>query len=299
VEFWNKTEIPIFFSGIMADIGSTYTNFANNKVAQPYLFGGKEYIPDLGLDWIDFVARPFDPSGNHFWTQDPMAELYYQMSPYAYCHNNPINMIDPNGLTDYMVNSEGVIYKKNPIIDEIKKFFGITDKDDKLIAADNKNNTLELEAGSIGEIGTQNDANGKAAGHSFSVSNDKSAEQVFEFLSENTNVEWSKTEYNNSKNSDNIISTSHDHEKERVGSLILDDLLSKGNDVISTDHSHPDGGPPSGYRPESRNTNDKDVVKYMNKYHSNNNIIYRAYDVSKKGYWIYNGNKIIGFQKKR
>jgi len=29
---------------------------------------------------------------------DPMAEKYYNTSPYAYCANNPINNIDPNGM---------------------------------------------------------------------------------------------------------------------------------------------------------------------------------------------------------
>jgi RHS repeat-associated protein len=86
------------FLGLIADIGSTYTNFANNKVAQPYLFNNKEYMPDLAIDIYDFGARPYDPSGNHFWTQDPMAELYYQMSPYAHCANNPIIYIDPDGM---------------------------------------------------------------------------------------------------------------------------------------------------------------------------------------------------------
>jgi RHS repeat-associated protein len=100
------------FGMLMGDIGSTYTNFANNKVAQPYLFGGKEYISDLGLDLIDFVARPYDPSGNHFWTQDPMAELYYQMSPYAYCANNPIIYIDPDGRKLEFADGTSDDYKK-------------------------------------------------------------------------------------------------------------------------------------------------------------------------------------------
>ncbi|HJV78164.1 MAG TPA: hypothetical protein VJ602_07240 [Paludibacter sp.] len=42
-------------------------------------------------------------------------------------------MIDPNGLTDYNVNKDGYISKKDPTIDAIKKFFGIADKNDKLM----------------------------------------------------------------------------------------------------------------------------------------------------------------------
>jgi len=32
-----------------------------------------------------------------FMTMDPLAEKYYNISPYAYCGNNPVNAIDPNG----------------------------------------------------------------------------------------------------------------------------------------------------------------------------------------------------------
>jgi hypothetical protein len=28
---------------------------------------------------------------------DPMAEKYYSISPYTYCNNNPVNVIDPDG----------------------------------------------------------------------------------------------------------------------------------------------------------------------------------------------------------
>ena len=29
--------------------------------------------------------------------QDPLAEKYYNLSPYAYCANNPVNFVNPDG----------------------------------------------------------------------------------------------------------------------------------------------------------------------------------------------------------
>ena len=43
------------------------------------------------------TARKYDPVLGRFTTADPMAEKYYGVSPYAYCLNNPLNMVDPDG----------------------------------------------------------------------------------------------------------------------------------------------------------------------------------------------------------
>lgn len=75
---------------------------------QPYKFGDKEFDRMHGLDWYDFVARPYDPALARFHTIDPLCELYYSWSPYAYCMNNPIKYIDPTGtLTSPYYTSNG------------------------------------------------------------------------------------------------------------------------------------------------------------------------------------------------
>ena len=62
-----------------------------------YRYNGKEEQAFVGLPYIDYGARqllaPF-----HIWlTQDPLAEKYYTVSPYAFCDNNPIIKIDKDG----------------------------------------------------------------------------------------------------------------------------------------------------------------------------------------------------------
>jgi RHS repeat-associated protein len=62
-------------------------------------FSGKEKQTIRDLGWLDFSARMYaNCEIPIFTTQDPLAEKYYSISPYAYCANNPVNRIDPNGM---------------------------------------------------------------------------------------------------------------------------------------------------------------------------------------------------------
>lgn len=62
------------------------------------MYNGKELNSDFGLDWIDYGARYYDPAIARWNAVDPLAEKYYSTSPYAYVLNNPIALIDPNGM---------------------------------------------------------------------------------------------------------------------------------------------------------------------------------------------------------
>jgi RHS repeat-associated protein len=65
---------------------------------QPYKFNGKELDRLNGkLDLYDYGAGMYDPATVRFTTMDPLAEKYYSISPYAYCNNNPVNAVDPDG----------------------------------------------------------------------------------------------------------------------------------------------------------------------------------------------------------
>ena len=64
---------------------------------QPYKYNGKELDIERGLNLYDYSARLMDPALGRFSTVDPLAEKYYSISPYAYCANNPVNRIDPDG----------------------------------------------------------------------------------------------------------------------------------------------------------------------------------------------------------
>jgi RHS repeat-associated protein len=64
---------------------------------QAYKYNGKELDRMHGLDWYDYGTRNYDAALPVWTTVDPLAEKYYYNSPYAYCANNPISNIDPDG----------------------------------------------------------------------------------------------------------------------------------------------------------------------------------------------------------
>jgi len=73
---------------------------------QPYKFGDKEYDEMHGLNWYDFGARYYSGIILVFMTMDPLCKKYYSVSPYAYCLNNPVRFVDPDG-RDAMLAGSG------------------------------------------------------------------------------------------------------------------------------------------------------------------------------------------------
>jgi RHS repeat-associated protein len=75
-----------------------------------YKYCGKERDEESGLYY--YGARYYAGWLCRWISVDPMKEKYLNLSPYAYCSNNPVNRIDPDGMDDYEVNSRGKVVNR-------------------------------------------------------------------------------------------------------------------------------------------------------------------------------------------
>ncbi len=76
---------------------------------------GKELERTAGPDLYDYGARWMDAALGRFTTMDPMCEKYYGISPYVYCKDNPVNLLDPDGrvVIIHYLNQDGkYVYQK-------------------------------------------------------------------------------------------------------------------------------------------------------------------------------------------
>ena len=70
-------------------------NSTANGYETRYTFSGKERDEQTGFSY--FGSRYYNSSLSIWLSVDPMADKYPSMSPYVYCANNPVRLVDPNG----------------------------------------------------------------------------------------------------------------------------------------------------------------------------------------------------------
>ncbi|WP_345104992.1 RHS repeat-associated core domain-containing protein, partial [Mucilaginibacter panaciglaebae] len=78
-------------------MGDSTMNYTTTPV-DLYQYSGKELQPELSLNTYDFGARNYNPVLARWLTMDPLSVTYEDETPYGYVGNNPLNMIDPDGM---------------------------------------------------------------------------------------------------------------------------------------------------------------------------------------------------------
>jgi len=108
-----------------------------------YKFTSKERDAETTYDY--FGARYYDSRIGRWLSVDPMAWKYPSWSPYNYCMNNPLRLVDPNGAEIYIYGSD----PQNPV-----KYIGKKtkyNKKDKFLDAiiTALNNMYDTDAGKV------------------------------------------------------------------------------------------------------------------------------------------------------
>ena len=65
----------------------------------PYYFNSKELDEETGLYY--YGARYLNPTETRWLSVDNKFEKFPGLSPYHYCHSNPVKLVDPDGNEDY------------------------------------------------------------------------------------------------------------------------------------------------------------------------------------------------------
>jgi len=89
----NRSVVQGFLYAPFGEITNEYNNSFGSSVLPKYSFNAKELDEETGMYYYEarYMAPPV------FISRDPLFEKYPTFSPYAYCVNNPIKYIDPDG----------------------------------------------------------------------------------------------------------------------------------------------------------------------------------------------------------
>lgn len=241
-----------------------------------------ELQKEFGIEMYDFGARNYQPDLGRWFNIDPLAEIAHDKTPYHFVSNNPINRIDPDGLTDYEVN------KKGEIINVIEN-----KKADNIYIIDDDGNRLEGQSISF-EYGTieatrnpfvkSRQKTGEIIDTPLTIleiKGDNNAKELFEFFANpiNTGVEWTHAKIGGKNSGRNVVGTSHQRSSTAVGHY----LRQTGYTLREVNHNHPSGAAyPSG-----------GDMKGASLYHDNNSSTQLNIYTHPKNYTPYNEQGVI------
>lgn len=99
--------------------GGTFNDAGLNASLQQYKYNGKELDRIAGLNTYDYGARQYFSPVPTWDRMDPQCKKYYNISPYAYCANNPVNRIDVDGKDWYYTRNGAFLCSDSKTTDNI------------------------------------------------------------------------------------------------------------------------------------------------------------------------------------
>ncbi len=92
------TKSPVIQEDDYYAFGLTFNSYSReNSIHSSYLYNEKELQDELDLGWLDYGARMYNSALGRWFNIDPLTDKFPGITFYAYCANNPINLIDPDG----------------------------------------------------------------------------------------------------------------------------------------------------------------------------------------------------------
>ncbi|MFV0291232.1 MAG: JAB-like toxin 1 domain-containing protein [Mangrovibacterium sp.] len=226
---------PFWGDGGVLPFGEVFIEERNNTWNTPFLFNGKELDEETGLYY--YGARYYDARVSLWYGVDPVSELAPSWSPYRYCFNSPVNYIDPAGMLDdnYSVDDKGNIKLKEKTNDNFDVLYNC-----------NKSTSIQVDKGVLSNSRTNTVIASNKKEYTFDqyeITGDEKAKKLFEFISDNSDVEWSLTGVGatSGEKGKSILTTSHIKDSEIGGGY----LKAYGYTIRKHSHSHPYGERPS------------------------------------------------------
>ena len=245
-----------------------------------WLFSGKESQSFLSaaIPLLDFGARMYDPTTARWTAQDPLAEKYYAVSPYAYCIGNPISLFDPNGTDVWTVDAFGnVVWKEQSDTHCLYYVDNDGNLSEDYVTVSDRSILDDLTKTEV-----KTDGGTEVSSHS-SKTGINDMFKVFKFASDNTKVEWAIH-----RNGDTYtIGTGHKTDN----AASWEDYV--GAMPNATVHSHPgtwqdmaDEINSMGYGSAFYNTDQTHAKQEIDKYGSKARINYVYFPVSRRLYKV-------------
>jgi hypothetical protein len=191
------------------------------------------YRSDVALPKVMYGKSVLSKKSVQIWIiVDPMSDKYPSLTPYNYCANNPVKLIDPNGEEVYEFDENGKYITTS----------GAKGSADQILIrkADGSSVTSkEYANGTIKNDFTRSlkQKDGNPVDVSFlKITGDQNAEESFKFVADNTDVEWSLTNVGKESGNKGISYLSNTQEKSHEGSVGY--LFAAGFNIRGNTHSH-------------------------------------------------------------
>ena len=221
---------PLTYSATLS-----FLPFADN-----YTFSAKEKDVETGLSY--FGSRYYSSDLSIWLSVDPMADKYPSLSPYTYCADNPVKLVDPNGEDIWEINNEtGKVTRTK---DNTQDVIRVVDNDGNVIKDKDGNlQTLSYKYGTIRHYTTKKDGYDV-----FRIRGDGNGTDLFELMANNTNIEWSQFKTGIAGEQGlNFITTGHTDEGDPAATNLYNKQLQYKYYIREFIHYHPGRMPvPSG-----------------------------------------------------